>query len=76
MAGLTDLIASPVVFCLPPLIIFFKKLYPNPTNVDKYTYVDKQNNCFQYELDETQIDVADRVRPTADRTAILKKGKR
>ena len=29
-------------------------LYPNPTNVDKYTYVDKQNNCFQYKLNETK----------------------
>ena len=25
---------------------------PNPTNLEKYTYVDKANNCFQYELDE------------------------
>ena len=28
-------------------------LYPNPNNIDKYTYVDKANNCFQYELKET-----------------------
>ena len=28
-------------------------LYPNPTNLEKYTYVDKTNNCFQYELEET-----------------------
>ena len=28
-------------------------LYPNPTNLEKYTYVDKANNCFQYSLDET-----------------------
>ena len=28
-------------------------LYPNPNNIDKYTYVDKANNCFQYELNET-----------------------
>lgn len=28
-------------------------LYPNPNNLEQYTYVDKTNNCFQYELDET-----------------------
>ncbi len=28
-------------------------MYPNPTNIEKYTYVDKANNCFQYTLDET-----------------------
>ena len=28
-------------------------MYPNPMNLEKYTYVDKANNCFQYELDET-----------------------
>jgi hypothetical protein len=27
-------------------------LYPNPTNIDKYTYVDKTNNCFNYELNK------------------------
>ena len=37
---------------------------------------DSKTTVLQYELDETQIDVADRVRPTADRTAILKKGQR
>ena len=26
---------------------------PTPTNIHKYTYVDKADNCFQYELDET-----------------------
>lgn len=25
-------------------------LYPNPYNVKKYTYVDKANNCFNYDL--------------------------
>lgn len=29
-------------------------LYPNPNNVDKYTYVDKANNCFNYKLHERQ----------------------
>jgi hypothetical protein len=28
-------------------------IYPNPDNLEKYTYLDKANNCFQYELDET-----------------------
>lgn len=28
-------------------------LYPNPTNLDKYTYVDKANNCFNYALEES-----------------------
>jgi|TARA_A200000113_G_C8872493_1_gene357246 hypothetical protein len=28
-------------------------IYPNPDNIEKYTYLDKANNCFQYELDET-----------------------
>ncbi len=28
-------------------------IYPNPTNLEKYTYVDKSNNCFQYNLEET-----------------------
>ena len=37
---------------------------------------DSKTTVLQYELDEAQIDVADRVRPTADRTAILKKGQR
>ena len=27
-------------------------IYPNPDNLEKYTYLDKANNCFQYELDE------------------------
>ena len=26
-------------------------LYPNPTNLDKYTYIDKANNCFNYDLE-------------------------
>ena len=29
-------------------------LYPNPQNVSKYTYVDKANNCFNYDLKETK----------------------
>lgn len=29
-------------------------LYPNPTNLDKYTYVDKTNNCFNYELNKVK----------------------
>lgn len=29
-------------------------LYPNPSNVNKYTFVDKANNCFNYELEETE----------------------
>lgn len=29
-------------------------LYPNPQNVSKYTYVDKANNCFNYDLQETK----------------------
>ena len=28
-------------------------IYPNPTNLEKYTYVDKSNNCFHYKLHET-----------------------
>ena len=28
-------------------------LYPNPQNIGKYTYVDKANNCFNYDLNET-----------------------
>ncbi len=31
----------------------FKKvivLYPNPHNLNKYTYVDKADNCFNYDL--------------------------
>lgn len=27
-------------------------LYPNPTNLNKYTYVDKANNCFNYALEQ------------------------
>lgn len=27
-------------------------IYPNPDNLDKYTFVDKSDQCFQYELDE------------------------
>ena len=29
-------------------------MYPNPNNVNKYTYVDKANNCFNYKLNERQ----------------------
>ena len=29
-------------------------LYPNPQNIDKYTYVDKANNCFNYDLNERE----------------------
>ena len=29
-------------------------LYPNPYNLKKYTYVDKANNCFNYELNEVK----------------------
>lgn len=29
-------------------------LYPNPHNLNKYTYVDKANNCFNYELQEAK----------------------
>lgn len=29
-------------------------MYPNPNNVEKYTYVDKANNCFNYRLNERQ----------------------
>tara|TARA_B100000674_G_C37681782_1_gene841863 strand:+ start:254 stop:487 length:234 start_codon:yes stop_codon:yes gene_type:complete len=29
-------------------------LYPNPHNLNKYTYVDKANNCFNYDLKETK----------------------
>jgi hypothetical protein len=25
-------------------------LYPTPDNVDKYVYVDKSNNCFNFDL--------------------------
>ena len=27
-------------------------VYPTPMNVDKHTYVDKANNCFNYKLEE------------------------
>ena len=27
-------------------------LYPTPDNVDKYVYVDKSNNCFNFDLQE------------------------
>ena len=50
-----------ISFCVGIFYIYltneYKKvivLYPNPTNIDKYTYVDKQNNCFQYDLEETE----------------------
>ena len=29
-------------------------MYPTPDNIDTYTYVDKSNNCFKYELDEVE----------------------
>lgn len=29
-------------------------LNPTPHNLDKYTYVDKANNCFNYALSETE----------------------
>lgn len=29
-------------------------LYPNPYNINKYTYVDKANNCFNYQLQEAK----------------------
>jgi hypothetical protein len=29
-------------------------MYPTPDNIGTYTYVDKSNNCFQYELDEVE----------------------
>ena len=29
-------------------------LYPNPQNIGKYTYVDKANNCFNYDLNERE----------------------
>lgn len=29
-------------------------LYPNPQNIGKYTYVDKANNCFNYDLNEKE----------------------
>lgn len=29
-------------------------LYPTPQNISKYTYVDKANNCFNYDLNETK----------------------
>jgi hypothetical protein len=29
-------------------------LYPNPTNLDKYTYIDKANNCFNYDLEASE----------------------
>ena len=29
-------------------------IYPNPNNVDKYTFVDKADNCFKYSLEETK----------------------
>ena len=38
-------------------------LYPNPDNLEKYTYVDKSDNCFNYELDETECptDASNRI---------------
>ena len=38
-------------------------LYPNPDNLEKYTYLDKTDNCFNYELDEVDCptDVNSRV---------------
>ena len=35
-------------------------LYPNPTNIDKYTYVDKTNNCFNYELNKRDCPKSDK----------------
>ena len=35
----------------------FKKvivLYPNPHNLNKYTYVDKADNCFNYDLTKSK----------------------
>ena len=29
-------------------------LYPNPHNLDKYTYIDKANNCFNYKLEQAR----------------------
>lgn len=29
-------------------------LYPNPHNLNKYTYKDKADNCFKYELEKTK----------------------
>jgi hypothetical protein len=34
-------------------------LYPNPDNLDKYVYQDKANNCFSYELQETECPSKD-----------------
>ena len=28
-------------------------IYPNPHNLDKFTYIDQAENCFNYELSET-----------------------
>ena len=28
-------------------------MYPTPENINKYTYVDKSNKCFNYKLKET-----------------------
>lgn len=33
-------------------------LYPTPHNKDKYLYRDKANNCFKYELEETNCPVS------------------
>jgi hypothetical protein len=29
-------------------------MYPNPDNINKYTYIDKANNCFNYRLNERE----------------------
>ena len=31
-------------------------MYPTPENINKYTYVDKSNKCFNYKLKETTCD--------------------
>lgn len=31
-------------------------MYPTPDNIDKYTYVDKSNKCFNYKLTEKECD--------------------
>ena len=29
-------------------------IYPTPDNIDKYTFVDKSNKCFNYKLKESK----------------------